>query len=91
MAEQCKGLTKSGKQCRNKNGLVNGYCNLHVKQAPDNKIDDDEEKPKTVFEDENPVCDDFEECNNMGAKAIYVVAAIFVLIMMVKLLRKNGD
>ena len=89
MAEQCKGLTKSGSQCKNKNGLVNGYCNVHSDQAPEKKADSFDEKPEPMFENSNPAYDDFEGINN-GSKTMYVVAAIIVLLVLVKLMRRNG-
>lgn len=89
MAEQCKGLTKSGKQCRNKNGLIDGYCNLHGDQAPQKKTDSLNEKPEPMFESDTPAFDDVEEEIN-GNKAIYIIAAIVVLLMLVKIMRKNG-
>jgi hypothetical protein len=90
MEDRCKGVTKSGKQCRNKNGLVNGYCKLHVNQAPDPKTDDMDEKPDSVFEHDHPVFSDSDELSK-GAKTFYIIAAILVFIMIVKLLQKNGD
>jgi hypothetical protein len=32
MAEQCKGITKSGTQCKISRNLVDGYCHLHLNQ-----------------------------------------------------------
>ena len=90
MEERCKGFTKSGKQCKNKNGLVNGYCKLHADQAPAAKTDDIDEKPDPFYEHDQT---DFSDCDEFGkgAKTFYVVAAILVLVMIVKLMQKNGD
>lgn len=46
MEEQCKGITKSGNRCKIKQGLVNGYCRLHIDQ-------DTGSKRKTINEDNN--------------------------------------
>jgi len=32
MSEQCKGITKSGTQCKISRNLVDGYCHLHLNQ-----------------------------------------------------------
>lgn len=34
VAVQCKGLTNSGKRCKNMTRNLNGYCHLHQNQAP---------------------------------------------------------
>ena len=33
MSEQCKGITKSGAQCKITRNLTDGYCHLHISQA----------------------------------------------------------
>ena len=89
MAEQCKGFTKSGNRCKNKNGLVDGYCNLHRDQAPEKKTGGFDEKPGPTFDNDNPAYEDFDDVNN-GTKAMYVIAAVIVLLILVKLVRRNG-
>ena len=46
MEEQCKGITKSGNRCKISQGLVNGYCRLHIDQDPGGQ-------KKTIDEDFN--------------------------------------
>jgi hypothetical protein len=38
LSVQCKGVTKTGKQCKNKTKNTNGYCYLHENQAKNDKI-----------------------------------------------------
>ncbi|NLG19571.1 MAG: hypothetical protein GX556_19805 [Fibrobacter sp.] len=34
MQEQCRGITRSGERCKISGNLKDGYCHLHVNQAP---------------------------------------------------------
>ena len=36
MSEQCNGVTRSGARCKIGRNLKEGYCHLHLKQAPQN-------------------------------------------------------
>ena len=61
MEEQCKGKTKSGKRCKIRQGLVNGYCKFHSDQ-------DTEREDKGINE---PLEDDY----NNSEKTVADVAS----------------
>ena len=61
MQEQCKGKTKSGKRCKIRQGLVNGYCKFHSDQ-------DTEREDKGINE---PLEDDY----NNSEKTVADVAS----------------
>lgn len=49
MENQCKGTTKTGKQCKVKNGLKNGYCRLHQDQTAATKDSKKKKVPESVL------------------------------------------
>ncbi|MBN1600891.1 MAG: hypothetical protein JW915_04735 [Chitinispirillaceae bacterium] len=51
MGSQCKGITKSGTQCKMTGVFPNGYCRLHQSQYTV-EIEQDTEKSDTVAADE---------------------------------------
>lgn len=57
MGSQCKGITKSGTQCKMTGVFPNGYCRLHQSQCTV-EIEQDTEKSDTVAADETMSCGD---------------------------------
>jgi hypothetical protein len=48
MEEQCRGVTKSGRRCRNRTNLVDGYCRVHRDQAVSHETPTESVKKRQV-------------------------------------------
>lgn len=57
MAEQCKGITRSGTRCKITRNLKNGYCRFHIDQAQQSVKEQNEikkQKPEFEYEKQKP-------------------------------------
>lgn len=84
MENKCKGITKTGKRCKNKNGLVNGYCKLHVDQAPNAKVTGTEKEPKNDYQENDSTVTNVVTHVNRGLSAfiLLIIALISIIILM---------
>ena len=79
--EQCKGITKSGKRCKNTQGLVDGYCRLHRDQAADDRSDVTDKKTHDDYpDDERSFTDVASEVNN-GISTLWLVATVLLSVV----------
>ena len=91
MEEQCKGITKSGKRCKIKQGLVNGYCKFHSDQDPGSRDNTIDEAPKDDYQkDENIVADVAYDVNKGLSTIVLIFIAIisFIIFMFFKRRKK---
>lgn len=92
MEEQCKGKTKSGKRCKIRQGLINGYCKFHKDQdteSEDKSIndthEDDYQNEEKTFED--VACDVNKGLS--GFVLIFIAIITFIIFMFFKRSRKR--
>ena len=81
MEEQCKGKTKSGKRCKIKQGLVNGYCKFHSDQyaeKEDKGIDENHEND--YLNGERTVADVADDVNKGLSGTVLIFIAIITFI-----------
>ncbi|MBD3391005.1 MAG: hypothetical protein GF418_03055 [Chitinivibrionales bacterium] len=87
MSEQCKGMTKSGRRCRNRGDFANGFCRLHAGQArrayeqaaPDDTATD----TGTARETSRWCCGDAENCLKILAVAAVAILTFLTLRLLV--------
>ncbi len=79
---QCKGTTKSGNRCKITTGVVDGYCRMHIDQAPATENEPvNEELHDIPREEELPFTDVASEVNR-GVSAIWlVITAVLSIIL----------
>lgn len=92
MEEQCKGKTKSGRRCKIKQGLVNGYCKFHSDQDTEREdkginepLEDDYNNSEETFAD---VASDVNK-GLSGIVLIFIAIITFIIFMFFKRSRKR--
>ena len=74
MAEQCRGITKAGTQCRITRNLSDGYCRFHRDQKPRSDSSSEESASAQRSEGEN-------RCSCTGSTAAIVVLCALLVAM----------
>lgn len=94
MEEQCKGITKSGNRCKIKQGLVNGYCRLHVDQdSGTQKKHVNEDFDESSDKKERDITDVASDVNKGLTTILLIFTALlsFIIYLFFKRGRKQGS
>ncbi len=80
MQEQCRGITRSGERCKISGNLKDGYCHLHVSQAPAvEKVVAKEIKPEIPSEISAAESTQSSKFRGMISLFLVFVAGVFLL------------
>ena len=87
MEKQCKGKTKSGKRCKFKQGLVNGYCKIHKDQDTEKEENVINDTPEDDYQADDNTFEDVACDVNKGLSGfalIFIAVFTFLIFMFFK-------